>query len=100
MFSVVSRFGGGDPGVLKAMVAGGHLGMMVFGWVQVNSISLFSTQWSDKCPTLIFLASPPVLLFKASMFTLINFILPYNGKSPEHSFISRFFRGYSVCKTS
>jgi len=54
MFSVVSRFGGGDPGVLKAMVAGGHLGMMVFGWVQVNSISLFSTQWSDKCPTLIF----------------------------------------------
>ena len=32
MFSVVYRFGGGDPGVLKAMVAGGHLGMMVVGW--------------------------------------------------------------------
>ena len=34
MFSVVFRFGGGDPGVLKAMVAGGHLGMMVVGWIR------------------------------------------------------------------
>jgi len=32
---LVFRFGGGDPGVLKAMVAGGHLGMMGVGWVPV-----------------------------------------------------------------
>ena len=29
----VFRFGGGDPGVLKAMVAGGHLGMLVVEWI-------------------------------------------------------------------
>ena len=33
-FPCFFRFGGGDPGVLKAMVAGGHLGMMAVGWIQ------------------------------------------------------------------
>lgn len=40
MYSLCFRFGGGDPGVLKAMVAGGHLGMMVVG----KSNKLFVTK--------------------------------------------------------
>ena len=47
MFSVVFRFGGGDPGVLKAMVAGGHLGMLVVGWISMV-ISLVGDEWSVK----------------------------------------------------
>ena len=67
MFSAIFRFGGGDPGVLKAMVAGGHLGMMVVGWLQ-------------KYMYVFFLASLPCQGSK--QVGLLLFKLPCNRKFP------------------
>lgn len=72
MYSLCFRFGGGDPGVLKAMVAGGHLGMMVVG--KSNKLFLLLND-QIKINNDVF-ALLPSSGFKASRFTLINWNLP------------------------